>query len=82
MGTTERVGPKKQMNSFLAKMKKQNSAENITNQIKNLGFVGDVSANQLAASGIQLSIREVIAAKLLAEQEEAVAEAKEKEAAI
>lgn len=45
MGTTERVGPKKQMNSFLAKMKKQNSAENITNQIKNLGFVGDVSAN-------------------------------------
>ena len=55
------------MNSFLAKMKKQNSTDALTKQIKNLGFVGNVSANQLAAKGVQLSIREVIAEKLQAD---------------
>ena len=57
------------MNQFLAKKKTPNSTDVVTEQIKSLGFLGNTSVNELAAKGVQISVREAIIQKLKEDKE-------------
>ena len=63
-------------------MKKQNSTDAVTQQIQNLGFDKNISANQLAAQGVQLSMKEVLRQKLIDDKGKENAEMKESEAIV
>ena len=54
-------GPKKELGSLLGKLKKTTSTgDEIDSRIRQLGFKGNVSANELAARGVKLSIRDTL----------------------
>ena len=47
------AGPKKDLNSFLNKMKKpESSKHDMKDQLQQLGFIKDVNVNELAAKGV------------------------------
>ncbi len=66
LGVVNRTQPKKEMNFLIKKIqeKKQQSATSVENQVVSLGLVQSLSkqlsANELAAKGIKLSIRDSI----------------------
>lgn len=60
---TGNEGLKKDLNSFLKKS--DSDSTNLNAKIKQLGFIKDVSVNELAAQGVKISIRDCIIEKVL-----------------